>query len=428
MEEEKRHSDGDIYSEAPSHAMSSSASPPWGSTTKLVVALSLVALLAGLVISFRNIVGPLLLSFVLSYLLYPAADKLRKLFRISWQLSVNLIYLVAVILIISLLFWGTIILVEQIQSLITFLEGWIGTIPAWLEQVALTHYRFGPFELNFAELDIDGLVAELLNTIRPMFSQVGVIVGTAAQRIAITLGWVLFILLISFFILSETHGVPERFINIRIARYQHDIQRLGTELARIWNAFLRGQLTIILLTLIIYSIFLGIFGVRYFYGLAMLAGLARFIPYVGPAIAWSAFGLVTYFQGFNPFGLTPLAYAAIVVGVSLLLDSLMDNFVVPRLMGNALKIHPAAVMVAALVGASLLGVIGIILAAPVLATARLFTGYALHKLSDEDPWPDEKPEPADISLIERWRLLFSNAIIKFNQRRAGRKVNLQNRK
>jgi predicted PurR-regulated permease PerM len=385
-------------------------SPPWSPTTKLVVALTLVAILAALVVSFRNIVGPLLLSFVLSYLLYPAADKLRRHLHISWKIAVNLIYLVAVIIIVGLLIWGGLTLVEQIQSLLVFLQKWVGTIPDWFEQLTTIQYRFGPFEINLGELELDGLVAQLLNTINPLFSQVGVIVGTAASSIAVMLGWTLFVLLISYFILSETQGVPDRLINIRIPRYQHDIDRMGIELARIWNAFLRGQLTIIILTIVIYSIFLGAFGVRFFYGLGLLAGLARFVPYVGPAVAWTAYGLVAYFQGTTIFGLSPLAFALMVVIVSLVLDFIMDNYAVPRLLGDALSIHPAAVLVAALVGASLLGIIGVILAAPVLATAKLFTAYSLRKLSDEDPWANTTPDQVEIPLVQRIQLVQSNLL------------------
>jgi predicted PurR-regulated permease PerM len=386
----------------------SKSSPPWSPTTKLVVALTLVAIAAGLVVSFRNIVGPLLLSFVLSYLLYPAADRLRKHLHIPWKMSVNLIFLVAVVIIVGLLVWGGVTLVDQIQSLLTFLEKWINTIPEWLDDLTTIQYRFGPFEFGFGELELDGLVAELLNTIRPMFSQVGVILGTAASSIALLLGWTLFVLLISYFILSETQGIPDRLINIRIPRYQQDIDRLGIELSRIWNAFLRGQLTIILLTIIIYSIFLGIFGVRFFYGLALMAGLARFVPYVGPTVAWTAYGLVAYFQGTTPLGLTPLAFAVLVVVISLVLDFILDNYAVPRLLGDALSIHPAAVLVAALVGASLLGVIGIILAAPVLATARLFIAYGLRKLSDEDPWANVESDKARTPFLESVQLVRGN--------------------
>jgi hypothetical protein len=55
-------------------------------------------------------------------------------------------------------------------------------------------------------------------------------------------------------------------------------------------------------------------------------------------------------------------------------------------MSDALKVHPAAVLVAALVAANLLGIIGIMLAAPVLASLKLFLNYTVYKMIDQDPW------------------------------------------
>jgi putative heme transporter len=138
-------------------------------------------------------------------------------------------------------------------------------------------------------------------------------------------------------------------------------------------------------------------GVHYFFGLALLAGLARFIPYVGPFVAWTSYGLVAFFQGSTIFGLSPVAYVALVVGCAWLTDVVMDNFVVPRLMSNALRVHPAAVMVSALVAFNLLGVIGMVLAAPVLATVKLFLEYLLAKMFDQDPWANLDTMPAAIS-------------------------------
>ena len=58
----------------------------------------------------------------------------------------------------------------------------------------------------------------------------------------------------------------------------------------------------------------------------------------------------------------------------------------PKVMGNSLKVHPAAILISALVGAQLLGVLGIILAAPAFATLKLILRYSSHKLFDRDPW------------------------------------------
>ena len=114
--------------------------------------------------------------------------------------------------------------------------------------------------------------------------------------------------------------------------------------------------------------------------------MARFVPYAGPVVAWTSYGLVSLFQGTTIFGLESFPYALLVVGLAWITDVILDNFVVPRLMGDALKVHPAAVMVAVIISASLFGIIGVLLAAPVLATTKLIGQYIFNKMFDFDPW------------------------------------------
>jgi predicted PurR-regulated permease PerM len=61
-------------------------------------------------------------------------------------------------------------------------------------------------------------------------------------------------------------------------------------------------------------------------------------------------------------------------------------------MGRSLGVHPAAVLVVAIIAANLIGLIGLILAAPVLASATLIGRYIMRKLLDRDPWADYKEE------------------------------------
>jgi len=103
-------------------------------------------------------------------------------------------------------------------------------------------------------------------------------------------------------------------------------------------------------------------------------------------VTWITYGLVAFFQETTILGLQPFPYVVLVIGIAMLIDLLMDNFVVPRMMGDSLKIHPAAVMVAAIVFAQLFGLIGVLLAAPVMATVKLVTYYVFRKLFDLDPW------------------------------------------
>jgi len=373
----------------------SSSSPRWSATTKLVVALTVVAIIAAALVKFQNIIPPLIMAFLFVYLFYPAASFISKKLRLAWGLAVGLVYLILIFILLGLLTLGGFELVHQFQSLLVLIENSLEEIPVLTAQLSQQVLQLGPFQLDMSTLDLNTLVGQLLDSIQPLLGQTGNLLGAVASGAFNTIGWTLFVLLVSFFILFESNGIREGILDIKVPRYAEDLKQMTDRLGRIWNAFLRGQLILIATSAVIYSIVLSILGVRYAIGLAILAGLARFLPYVGPAITWTVLALVTFFQPYKIPGTTPFIYMLIVLVIAWAIDGILDNIVSPRIMANALKVHPAAVMVAAIIALDLLGILGVIIAAPFLATSKLIGEYILRKMFDMDPWDadDEAPPP-----------------------------------
>lgn len=361
-------------------------SPLWSNTTKLVVSLLILAIAGLLLFRFNSVFVPLTVSFMLAYLFNPVANFLKNRLKFSWKIAVTIIYLILFVILIGLLTLGGFAIFEQLNSLIKFIQTEIVNLPNYLSQLSQQQFKIGLFEFNLKQFDLTQWGNQILGMVQPIISRLGIIVGSLAAGTATTIGWMFFSLLISYFILSESKGTPGKIFKFSIPGYNDDIKNMGIELGLIWNAFLRGQLTIILITIGVYSILLGSLNVNFFFGLALIAGLARFVPYIGPVIAWTTYGLVVLFQGSTIFGLQPFMYALIVIGCAWVTDVILDNLVVPRLMGDALRVHPAAVMVSALVFGKIFGIIGVVLSAPVLATAQLFGQYIYYKMFDLDPW------------------------------------------
>jgi predicted PurR-regulated permease PerM len=147
-----------------------------------------------------------------------------------------------------------------------------------------------------------------------------------------------------------------------------------------------------------------------------VAGLARFVPYVGPAVNWAALVLITYFQTFKLFGLSPFYYSLLVLVVALVIDQIFDYVVSPRILSDSLKVHPAAVLVAAIVAANLFGLLGVVVAAPTLATAALLWKYIMRKMLDLNPWTEEEARqpapPPGSRIFVALRRLFRSLIPK----------------
>jgi len=343
-------------------------SPSWGTNTKLVVALTIVVIIGALLVKFQFILSPLLIALVFAYLFHPIADFFQRKLHFSWGASVGIIYIIIIILLMGLLTLGGVGLVQQVQSLVIILQDAIKTLPELIANISGKVYQFGPFKLDFSALDLRDLSSQILGMVQPFLSRTGTLLGTVAGSAANFLGWTLFVILVSYFVLAESGGLRNRIVTVEVPGYADDLARLSRELGRVWNAFLRGQIIIFFLTVIVYSIVLSVLGVHYALSLAFLAGLARFVPYVGPAINWVVLVLI----------------------IALVIDQIFDNIVSPRILSDALKVHPAAVLVAAIVAANLFGILGVVVAAPILATAALLWKYTMRKMLDVDPWPEEE--------------------------------------
>lgn len=372
------------------------SSPKWSSNTKMVIGIAVIALFAAMLVQFRQIIGPLLLAFILAFLLHPLANRLSAGSRLSWRIAVNLIYLSLIIILAGVITVAGLALVQQIQSLVDFVTRFVNDLPTLVTELSNRQFQVGPFVIDFSQFDLSTLAQQLLGIVRPLMGQAGTLVSKLATTTITVVGWGLFVVLISYFLLSEAGRLPESLVPIRIPGYNADTRRLGLELTSIWNMFLRGQLVISLLTALAYVILLTALGMRFTLAIALMAGVARFVPWVGPAITWFVTVLVALLMPSNYLGLQPAAYAALVLVCCLIVDQIFDNMVVPRLLGKTLGLHPAGVLISAIILARLIGVVGLVLAAPVLATLALVSRYMTRKMLDMDPWAERKREEMEL--------------------------------
>jgi predicted PurR-regulated permease PerM len=364
-----------------------SLSPRWSATTKLLVGLVFVGIVAFLLIRFTSLITPLSMVFILAYLLHPVATLIARGMHVSWKASVNILYLIILILILGSLTLSGVGLVGQVQSLISQVQMIVAKLPVYIESLSGQIFKIGPLTLDMRNIDISAVSQQLLSYIQPVLGRTGTLVTTVASGAAEIFGWTFFVLIVSYFIMVESSGLQSDLFKVEIPGYNEDLRKLGSKLSNIWNAFLRGQIFIVAFAAIIYMVVLSILGVRYAIGIAIMAGLAKFLPYIGPGITWVVLALVTYFQPSKPFDLPSLTYVIIVVIVLAVVDWIIDSLIAPRIMARSLKVHPAAVLIMALIAANLLGILGVVIAAPLLATLMLAGRYVMRKMFDLDPWP-----------------------------------------
>ena len=394
----------------------SQRSPSWGTTTKLVLGLTLVAILAGVFIYYRSIVSLLVLASIITYLFQPIVSFLTEKTRLSWRMSTTLVFLLFIILLIGLLTGAGLAIAQQASGLVRVVQEFTENLPDLANDLTVFLEQYGIKDL----INLNDLANRLLETIQPLLGQAGSIVGSLATGAAASIGRIFFIVFVAYFILSESQRVGEITFD-QIPQYDYDIGRMTRQLRVIWESFFRGQIIIFVMVFAVYLIILSGLGVRYSIALAALTGLAVFVPYVGSWTASIVMVLVTFFQPVNYFGLLPWQYSVMVLAISLTTNFVFDNYITPRFLGRTLDIHPAAVLVAALFMASLMGVIGIFLAAPVVATIKLLGMYVFRKMFDLDPWPEPEEEPTPVEFPWfRWSRQLKTWIQKIRSRKKNR--------
>ena len=187
-------------------------------------------------------------------------------------------------------------------------------------------------------------------------------VGTVLVAVSSVIGGVfglITIIILSFYLLIEARAMFEYWIRFVPAARRGDVAIAAREAVLKVSAWLSAQFVLAGVMGTFAAVGLGLMGVPYFYVVALVAAIGETIPIVGPVI-----GGITAVA----VAITVSAKLAAMVGAYfLILHQLEANILVPKIMERRVGVSPVAVMVALLIGGSLWGLIGAILAIPTVA-------------------------------------------------------------
>jgi predicted PurR-regulated permease PerM len=381
-------------------------SPRWSASAKLLVGLTGIFLAGAVVVRFRALLQLLVIAAILAFLLVPIVRLLHRRGRLSWRLSTHLVFLLLVLLLIVGFTATGLALAQEVQSLVQTVQTILLDLPGLLNSVSAMVIVLGPFRIDLAQFDLPSLAEQAMVYVRPFLGQASGVVTSLAGGAIETVVRTVFIMAAAYFFTLDQPIFGEVWKRTALPGFQYDWTRLQAALDRIWAAFLRGQIVLGLVIATVVTLGLSILGVRNALVLGLVSGLLEFIPIVGPVVAGSIAALVSFFQGSNWWGLDPLIFTLVVIAFFIVVQQLENNLLVPRILGNALSMHPVVILVAAVIGATLAGILGILLSAPTMATLILLGRYVYRKVFDLPPWDPPidavKEGHSQSSLRPRW--------------------------
>jgi predicted PurR-regulated permease PerM/GNAT superfamily N-acetyltransferase len=351
----------------------------WDATTKRIVTLVILLLLALIVSRFRAVLPPLVLAGLLAFILDPVVDFLEQRARLPRTAAAAIVLVVAILVLLA----APVVAVPPLVRAVRSLNLDFARIAVSLERLLAQ-----PITVLQWQIDLRTVYQQFQQSVREFLSTVAAGTVNVVFGFASTLFWAIFILLSTFYMVRDADRMISWLDNLIPPTLRDDAIRLRLRVTRVWSAFLRGQLVMAFLMATITTVADTIIGLPNALALGLLAGVMEFIPSIGPVVAAVPAILVALFQGSTWLPLTPFWFAVLVLGVYLVIQQIEGNILLPRVMGQSLNLHPLVVLVAVILGGNLAGVLGMLLAAPTVATLGILGRYVYCRLTDQDPFTE----------------------------------------
>lgn len=328
--------------------------------------------------AFSGVLLPFVLGIAIAYLLDPVVARLTrgKMPRAAAALLILLTFGLFIAAAAALILP---VVSRELAQLVTALPGYAEKI--WN---MLTPYVTWAQE-KLGRSDIEGLKESLRGNIDKLLSVGGgVAVGIASGGQALV-GFVTTLVLtpiVAYYMMKEWPRIKD-WVNSLLPRKHFDtIQDLLQQIDAKVAGFVRGQLTVAFLLGVAYAVALSIAGLNYGFLIGFMAGILSVIPLVGSTVGLLVSVCVAWFQAGE------LAYVAIIAAIFLTGQFVEGNFLSPKLLGDSVGLHPLWILFALMAGGALFGIVGMLLAVPVVAAIGVLAGFAI-RLYKNSPYYSE---------------------------------------
>jgi len=325
-------------------------------TTRVLFTALLFALAVGFLYIARRTLIAFLFAILFAYLIDPLVSRTERLVRGRGR-AIAIIYILLIALLITFFFFVGPNIGHEAQRLSEALPALLERVGSGqiAEQIGLER-GWSLRTIQQAKSFLAGHRDDLLHVAQ----RVGLRVAEVARQSYL----LILVPILAAFFLKDGRSFSRVLLALVTVRPQREFMEgvLG-DLNQMLAHFIRAQLTLAALSLLVYTAFLGLAKVPYALVLGTAGGMMEFIPVVGPLTA-----------------------AILIVGISLLLSyphwillllflgawQLIQDYVVsPRIMGKSMELHPLAAIFGVLAGGEIAGVLGIYLSIPVMASLRI---------------------------------------------------------
>lgn len=371
--------------------------------TKWIAVLGGIALLGLATYALRAVLTPIFFAFLIAYLLDPLVDRFEP--RVGRTAA---IVIVLGLVLLGLALFVVLLLPSVVRELVAFgheLPDKLHRLQQAIEPQLAAYGVELPHDFSEVRALVEEYVGgggegadpdagkELATRAAEALGTIGEwILGGTASLVSVVAS-LLIVPVIAFYLLHDFDHITTGIRDLVPHRYRPFVVDVAREVDQVLGQFIRGQLLVMLILAVLYSVAYSIAGIRLAIPIGIIAGLLSFIPYVGGASAL-VLGLLMCALGFESWW----QVGGVVVGYAII-QALEGLLITPRIVGDKVGLAAVWVLVALMIGGELFGFLGVLLAVPAAAVAKIFVMRAVAHYRKSELYLEGRPDETKSPLV-----------------------------
>ena len=333
-----------------------------------------IALSGWLLYLLAPVLTPFVAAALLAYTGDPLADRLQQ-WKLPRTLAVVAVFILTFLLIGLLLLLVLPLIRTQVGALFDalpdiarrFEEVWLPNIAGYLDIAPGEDIGIGAFLSRYSDMAGSWGTKVLMS------------VSKSGGALAAAVFSLFLVPILTFYLLRDWDSILAHLSALLPEQQRATIVRLAKESDDVLGGFLRGQLLVMFALAVIYSIGLGLVGLKFAVAIGVVSGLVSFVPYLGFIFG---IGLASLTVALEP---EPLWQLVGVVATFSIAQVIEGSILTPKLVGDRIGLHPVLIIFAVAAGGQLFGFFGVLLALPAAAVLSVLVRFAYHRYLTEHP-------------------------------------------
>lgn len=306
-----------------------------------------------------SIISPLFIGWFIAWMLNPLVKKLTDK-GVKKGLSVAITYLILIAVIVLIFVFTIPSLGEQISELVSSIPKITSDIKGWIDDIFVKLS-------NLSLENLDSIKSSFLTKIESFGSNIQKNLPTMAVNIVAALasgiGKILLSLILAFYISFDFEKVTDGFVNMFPKKSRKEIKYLLEKLDESLYSFISGTLWLSLLLFVVSVIGFSIIGLNAAVLVSFICVVTNLIPYIGPYMGAAVAGAIGFAQS-SLIGTLTLAFI-------LVTQTIDGNILQPLVMSKKMNLSPITIILSLLVFEYMFGIIGMVIATPVVALLKI---------------------------------------------------------